>query len=239
MFLDVLPASEREQLWSRLVEVQLPMRQTLFWPGEPITYVYFPIDGLVSSLALDHGGGMVGVGVIGREGMVGLGALLGARSSPHWVTSQVPGHAWRLAAESLRELATPQTEFFWLLLRYTHAVLVQAAQSAACNRLHPLRARAARWLATCRDRLGADEFPLTQEFLAGMLGVRRAGVTEALAPMKRAGLLEYRRGWIRILDPERLEAAACDCYQIVRDELLQVAGARLLDPPAGSREQQR
>lgn len=165
--------------------------------------------------------------------------MLGARSSPHWVTSQVPGHAWRLAAESLRELATPQTEFFWLLLRYTHAVLVQAAQSTACNRLHPLRARAARWLATCRDRLGADEFPLTQEFLAGMLGVRRAGVTEALAPMKRAGLLEYRRGWIRILDPERLEVAACDCYQIVRDELLQVAGARLLDPPAGSREQQR
>ena len=164
---------------------------------------------------------------IGREGFVGTPMVLGAPSTTVEALAQIPGTAARMDAGRLVEwLRTAGGTLFPVLLRYAQALQEQTAQSVACNRRHGIDERCARWLLMTHDRVGADEFPLTQDFLAFMLGVRRASVTVAAGMLQQAGLIHYRRGRITVRDRERLEAASCECYGIIRREYTQLLGAQ-------------
>jgi len=164
------------------------------------------------------------VGIAGREGMLGVQAVLGDDVSLNEAMVQIPGSALRLPAEVLRREAQTSVQLRSVLLRYVQAYLNSATQSAACNRAHLLEQRLARWLLTARDRAGADRLPLTHEFIAMMLGVRRAGVTVAAQSLQSAGLIHYAHGRITIADREGLEVAACECYEVTRREYARLLG---------------
>lgn len=212
-----LSPAEEALVRPHLDPVPLPQRMTLFRPDEEITNVYFIEMGCASLLNMLPDGDTVEVGTIGNEGMAGTPVLLEADRMPCQCDIQIPGNGWRMTAAALRAAAHQSQSLRTKLLRFTQAHFNQVAQSAACNRLHSIEERCARWLLMCRDRVG-DEFPLTQEYLAVMLGVRRAGVTVTARLLQGAGLIAYTRGNIRILDPAGLEEVACDCYRITRDE---------------------
>jgi CRP-like cAMP-binding protein len=184
----------------------------LYEPEARMRSVYFPSDCLVSLLAVTDGRFSLEVGMVGREGMVGVALALGVPRSPVRALVQGAGAALRMSsgrfASALRHSAPLQDA----LHGYTHGLMNQISRTAACNRFHVVEARLARWLLMTRDRLGAREFRMTHEFLAAMLGVRRVGVTEAATAVQRRGLIEYRRGLIRILDGAGLEAVSCSCY---------------------------
>lgn len=163
-------------------------------------------------------GSTVEAGVAGREGVAGLPVVLGADSTPMRFVVQIPGTAVRVRAKIISDAFNRGGALQSLLLAYAHALFIGAAQSAACNAHHPLEGRLARWLLTSGDGVQADELPLTQEFIATMLGVRRAGVAYAASALKEAALINYRRGSIQILDRSGLEATACECYRAVEDQ---------------------
>jgi CRP-like cAMP-binding protein len=194
----------------------------LFEAREPIQSVYFPDNGLVSILVPLDGGKVAEVAVIGREGMAGLPLFLGADAYPHRAVVQVPGSALRLPAEAFRAAARRGSALSELLLRYTDAFLVQISQSAVCNCLHSVPKRYSRWLLMAHDRLGSDRLPLTLKFLALMLTVRLASVSEATSALERAGLVRYRRGELHILDRPGLEAASCGCYRLIQNYFAQL-----------------
>ncbi len=185
-------------------------------PEAPLTHAYFPLTGLLSIVAIDADGGIVEVGTAGNEGMVGLHSFLGLPASPFQTMGQVPGEHARLPIGALLAAAAPGTALHALLLRYAQAFAVLAGQSAACNRLHPVEERCARWLLMVRDRARADTFPLTHDVLGQMLGVRRASVTVALGILQTAGFIAYRRGVVTIRDREGLEGTACACYGVIQ-----------------------
>jgi len=169
---------------------------------------------------------------VGREGMAGFHHFLGSPSMPNIrAICQVAGDAVEVDARAFRDASTPPGPLHDLVERYVLVVQVATAQEVACNRLHPLEMRCARWLLTTRGQVGADAFGLTQEFLAEMLGVRRATVTIAAGMLQKAGLIRYRRGWIEVLDADGLEAAACECFTVIRDEygrFMQAVGSQPL-----------
>jgi CRP-like cAMP-binding protein len=216
--LAALPRDLQTELKSRMSVVSLDSRKKLYEPNEPIKYVYFPISGVMSLLAVMDDGSAVEVGTIGNEGMVGIPVFLGTMESPGRAVQQVPGSAWRMPVEAFVAEIQGGGPLPELLRRYTQAVFVQVSQSTACNRLHPAEERLARWLLQTHDRVEADEFSLTHEFLGQMLGVRRATVTVVAGALQKAGIIEYKRGIVTILDRERLEEASCECYRIIRDE---------------------
>ncbi len=218
-----LPAKEYEKLAARLQPVRTAPRDVVYEKDEPLRDVYFPIDA-VFSLISHSDGHIVEVNTIGNEGMVGLPTFLGARTSPNDAYCQVPGRALGLGVGQLREVLSDDGSLHRLLSLYAQATIVQLSQNVACNRLHSAEQRCARWLLMTHDRAVRDEFPLTHEFLARMLGVRRATVTEIAGRLQDKELIRYRRGVITVLDRENLEILACECYQIIRDE-----SARLLN----------
>ena len=223
--LQMLPATEYERLLSQTETVCLPVKTVLYEAGEPITHVYFPQSGVISLVNVMSDGGVVEVGTVGNEGMAGLPVFLGAASSPTKAFSQVEGSAKRIEAPAFRHAIDEREELRTVLQRYTQALMSQMAQSVACNRLHTVEERLARWLLMTHDRAGTDQLALTQEFLSDMLGVRRAGVTVAAGALQKAGLISYRRGKITVLDRLGLEEASCECYRIVKshfDRLLAV-----------------
>ncbi|PYS78884.1 MAG: Crp/Fnr family transcriptional regulator [Acidobacteria bacterium] len=220
-----LPRDEYERISPRFENISLPLGQVLYQPEERIAYVYFPLLGTISITAVMEDGSEVEVGVIGREGMLGLPLVLGTDSAPLKAVVQVPGSAMRLRAGAFGEELKRCETLGRLLLGYAQAFFVQTAITAGCNRLHPLDGRLARWLLTTRDRAQSDTLPLTQEFLGVMLGVRRAGVTEACGALSAGGLIEHTRGRIRIADPQGLERASCECYAVVRKEYDRLLGA--------------
>lgn len=222
--LAALPQEDYARLAPHLEVVDLAFKELIYRPDEPIRFVYFPLDGVVSLLATMADGAAVEVASVGREGMVGLPAFLGARSLAGQAFAQIPGRAARLGADALREATAASGPLRDLLQRYTQAMFDLVAQSAACNRLHPLDERLARWLLMTHDRLGADRFPLTQEFMGQMLGVRRASVSTAAAILQRAGLIRYARGRITVTDRAGLEAASCECYGVIRREFDRLLG---------------
>jgi CRP-like cAMP-binding protein len=222
--LAALPADDYARLLPHLETISLPFKQILHAPDAPIAHVYFPTEGVVSLVHFSAEGTAVEVATIGNEGMVGLPVFLGAESAPGQALAQVPGAALRMPAAVFRRAVPPGSPLHTLLQRYTHALMVQMAQGVACNRLHPIAARAARWLLQTRDRVRTDAFPLTQEFLAEMLGTRRAAVSQAAGQLQRAGLITYTRGVITIRDRTRLEEAACACYGIIRTAYDRVVG---------------
>jgi CRP-like cAMP-binding protein len=214
--LAALPREEYEWLAPHLKEVSLTLSQVLFNPGDEIAYAYFPTDSIVSLLTdLSDGSGME-VGLVGREGLVGISAILGG-SETKVATVQASGGALKIRAGVLREEFHRGGALQNGLLRYTHALMTQISQSVVCNARHPLPGRLARWLLMYHDRLGRDEFELTHEFMAAMLGVRRAGVSEVAIELQRMGFINYQRGRIRIIDREGMEAFACECYPTVKE----------------------
>jgi CRP-like cAMP-binding protein len=201
-----------------LERVSLTLKQELYTANEPIDYVYFPLDGVISMLAKVEGGLMVEVATVGNEGMIGLPLFLGASATPGVAFAQIPGDACRMGAARFKECVNGRNGFSGVLHRYTQALMTQISQGTACNRAHNNRQRCARWLLLTHDRVGKDEFPLTQEFLSQMMGVRRATVSEVARELQENGGIEYSRGVIRIVDRPLLEAASCVCYRIIRDE---------------------
>jgi CRP-like cAMP-binding protein len=222
--LDALPDEELERLRPHLESVSLGLKDVLVEPDEPIEHVYFPINGACSMIATMKDGQEVEVGTIGNEGMLGLPVFLERETVPLRTISQVPGEAVRMRSEALRREVRPGDRLHRLLHRYTEATLVFAAQSSACNRLHSVEQRASRWLLHTHDRVGKDEFPLTQVFLAQMLGVRRASVSEVASALQKQGSISYSRGLIKILDRPGLEAKSCECYDVIRAEFNRLPG---------------
>ena len=214
--LAALPRKAYQSLSSRLEPVTLKFGDVLYEPSEEIQQVYFPIDCMVSLLALAEGHLALEVGLVGREGMLGIPVALGVKHSPVRALVQGSGSALRMkSARFVIELAN-KPSFQIAVHRYAHDLMVQVTQTAACNRFHNVESRLARWLLMTRDRLGSSQFRLTQEMLSNMLGVLRVAVTNAAGVLQKRKLIRYSRGEIRILDTQALEAIACGCYQIVK-----------------------
>jgi CRP-like cAMP-binding protein len=215
-----IPAHEWALLEPFAVLVKLNHAQVIFADEQPADMTYFPTTSIISMIALMKNGDECEYGCIGREGMLGLQVALGAQPLRGRALCQLEGGAVRLDGSILRKVTASgeAPELHRLLLRYAQATINVLAQSAACNALHDITARAARWLLLSRDRAGSDEFHLTQEFLAKMLAVRRPSVTEAARLLQERGIIDYSRGNMRILDREGLEAAACECYRLMTDE---------------------
>jgi len=211
-----LPARDRTRLFECLKPVSLSLGDVLYHPGKPMRQVYFPVSCLISLLTVIDGDSAIEVGMIGREGMVGTPLLFGIRKSPMRALVQGSGMALRMSSGVFLLELERTVSLRKKVSGFTHEMTLQVAQTAACNRFHPVHARLARWLLMTRDRLGSDEFPLTHKFLADMLGVRRAGVSDAASGLQRRRLIEYSRGKIRILDEAGLEAASCSCYKTRR-----------------------
>lgn len=221
-----IPAKRYARLRSQLEPVTLKFGQVLYEPGGTIRHVYFPIDCLISLLTAVDRGRTLEVGMVGNEGMAGMPFILGMGVSGVRALVQGGGGALRIASAPFRVEFARNLELQQALYRYTYALMAQISQTAACNRFHSAQARLARWLLMTRDRVDTDKFPLTHEFLAHMLGVRREGVTEAASALKRRGLISYSRGEIQILDAARLLGASCSCYQIVKDVFERTHGRR-------------
>jgi CRP-like cAMP-binding protein len=216
--LSAIPDHEYARMRDRLEPIELGIKDGLYQTGKPIGHVYFPTTAVLSMVAEMDGEAAVEVATVGREGMAGLPVFLGVTTSPNTVFSQVPGTALRMRADQLGEVLTGNAALHRQLHRYIQATMVQLAQNVACNRLHTTEERAARWLLMTADRVDADRFPLTQEFLAKMLGVRRATVSLTAGLLHNAGLISYSRGVITIDDRAGLEETACECYSIVHGE---------------------
>jgi CRP-like cAMP-binding protein len=215
--LATLPRRNYLRVLAGLEPVGLVYGQVLYEPAGQIEHVYFPTDCLVSLLTAVDGQRTLEVGMVGNEGMVGMPMALGIGVSAVRALVQGSGTALRMTAARFRAELGGNLPLQRALFRYTHLLMAQVSQTAACNRFHQAEARLARWLLMTGDRLHADEFRLTHEFLAHMLGVRRVGVTRAASDLERRKTIRYSRGNITILDRTRLEAAACSCYRIVKD----------------------
>jgi CRP-like cAMP-binding protein len=208
-----VPQEIFDRSFSELPVASLSLKQVLYEVGDPLEYVYFVEQGIVSVLVTMTNGSTIEVGMIGREGLVGLPILLGDDRSGQQVVVQAPGTALRMKASDCKAAFDESAAVRAIMLRYMGALFKIAAQTAACNQLHSLRERTARWLLMMYDRLQSDEMPLTHDFLSSMLGVRRTRVTETAGELQRSGMIVYRRGLVTILDFDKLKGTACECYR--------------------------
>src|ERR687887_319626 len=223
--LRALSPAARQPLLPALELVALGLRERLIEPEVPIPFVYFPLHGVVSLVRTLGDGTQIEVVAIGNEGLIGLPLVLDANTIPLTAFVQIEGEALRMEAEVFGRLLREGTgTLSHLLYRYSQALFNQLAQHLVCNRRHRIAQRCARWLLLTHDRVGRDEFPLTHEFLALMLGVRRASVTEVAGRLQKAGLIHYRLGRMRVLDRAGLEAASCECYGVIKQEYDRLLG---------------
>ncbi|HEX5874444.1 MAG TPA: Crp/Fnr family transcriptional regulator [Pyrinomonadaceae bacterium] len=216
--LATLPKNEYKRLLPKLTTVSLVLGQTLYEPGDVIKHVYFPNDSIISLISKLSETSRLEVGMVGNEGMAGLAVFMGVKSSSTRALVQGAGTAMRMSSAAVRTEANQLGSLHHLLHRYSHSLLAQVSQSSACNRYHMVNARLARWLLMTNDRLAAKEFPLTQEFLSTMLGVRREGVSKAAGALQAGKLIRYSRGVITILNRRGLEEKSCHCYAIIKAE---------------------
>jgi CRP-like cAMP-binding protein len=216
--LAALPSEVKARLEPNLKRVSLPFKEVLYESRELIEYVYFPINAVLSLLTIVEDRTLAEVGLVGNEGMVGLSVFLGIEATPFKAIVQVPGEAMRMKADVFKDLVNPDSPLYSLLLRYTHTLMLQISQSAACNSHHSVEERCCRWLLMTRDRVQSDQFPITHEFLSQMLGVRRASITVVAGMLQKAGLIRYSWGQMTILDCPGLEAVSCQCYRLVKEE---------------------
>jgi CRP-like cAMP-binding protein len=207
-----LPPEDLAQLIQHLEPVTLPKKQVLYEVGAPLEHIYFIEEGLASVLTMMEDGASSEVGMVGLEGLIGVSALLGGKLSAQHVVMQLPGKGHHIAANRCKSVFDQSPGVRSVLLRFIEDLLNLSSQTAGCNRLHSVEQRSARWLLMASDRVSSNVLPLTQEFLAAMLGVRRSGVSEAASELQRAGLIRYRRGEITIIDRAGLEKTACECY---------------------------
>jgi CRP-like cAMP-binding protein len=224
--LGLLPAGDYERLRPHLQRIPLTYRQSLYRAYKPIGFVYFIETGVGSLVNTMANGDAAEVGTIGNEGVVGLPLMLGDDRAPTSVYVQVPGVGLRVKATRFSEELARSASMRSVMLRYTHAFFNQVAQSAACNHFHSIQQRCCRWLLMTHDRMQSDEFLLTQEFLAMMLGVQRTGVSLAAGALQRAGFIRYKRGTVTIIDRRSLVDHSCECYGVSKKEFDRLLGAR-------------
>jgi CRP-like cAMP-binding protein len=219
-----LPSSELDAIRPSMERVRPRMRQVLFEQFEPIQYAYFPVGGVFSLLAQMQDRATVETLTVGSEGMIGLHALLGARSSPTRAICQVSGWALRVPIDTLVEATPRDGALFDRLIRYAQARLTALSRSVACNRLHSAQQRYARWVLTTQDRVGSDEFPITQDFLAQMLGVTRPTISVVGQELQSQRLIHYARGRLTVDDRAALERVSCECYRTTRQAFSELLG---------------
>ena len=224
--IELLPNADRHRLLAACEPLQLLMAEALAKPDSMTRYVYFPVEGFASLVTLLNGKPVLEVGMVGREGMLGIHVALGVQTAPLHALVQGAGSAWRISASAFRRVLKSSPSLQRIADRYLYVLMAQFASSAACIRFHEIDQRLARWLLMTRDRAHADRFRVTHEFLAYMLGVRRVGVTTAAGTLQRRGLIEYRRGDVTVLDPARLKRMACNCYASDRRCYDRVFGGR-------------
>jgi len=216
--LAALPPDDYARIVAKLEPVPMVLGDVLYESGGQMRHVYFPISSIVSLLYVMENGSSAEIAVVGNEGIVGVSLFMGGETTPSRAVVQSAGAAYRMKGPLLKDEFYLAGAMQRLLLRYTQALLTQMAQTAVCNRHHTLDQQLCRWLLLSLDRLPSNELTMTQELIANMLGVRREGVTEAAGNLQRAGLIEYRRGHITVLDRPGLEARSCECYAVVKKE---------------------
>src|ERR1700726_3213663 len=230
--LGALPRKDYQKLLPALEPVKLAFGETLYESHAQIRHVYFPLDCFVSMLTTVDAGQAAEVGLIGSEGMIGVPMALGVAVSPFRAVVQGGGTAMRLKTGDFRHSFSKSAALKREVFLFTHLLMIQIAQTAACNRFHVVKQRMARWMLMTRDRVNSNEFRITQEFLAFMLGGRRVGVSAAMCVLRERKLIGYRRSTITILDREGLTAAACVCYKTVRDTYVQAQAKKGSSQPA-------
>jgi len=216
--LAALAAAERKRLDPHLKLVQMPLGEVVYESGDALRHVYFPTDCIVSLLYVMKDGASAEIAVVGNEGIVGVALFMGGETTPSRAVVQSAGGAYRLAARRLKDEFYRHGKTQLLLLRYTQALFTQMAQTAVCNRHHPVEQQLCRWLLLSLDRVRSNELKMTQELIANMLGVRREGVTAAATKLQRLGAIRYRRGQMTVLDRPKLEQLCCECYDVVKKE---------------------
>lgn len=222
--LDSLPHKELSRLKKALTEIDAATGDRIYEPNEPFGHVYFPETAIASVVNVLKDGTEIEIATIGYEGMVGLPVFLGTNQAPARAFWQIAGTAFRLDGAFLQNEKRRGGALGAVLGTYTQGFFAQIAQSVTCNRLHSLEQRCARWLLMTHDRVPSDDFPLKQEFLAKMLGVRRTGISEVAGGLQRKGLIKYSRGWMSISDRRGLERLSCECYQVVAREYRRLLG---------------
>ena len=228
LLLAALPTELRDRLAKRWRTVVLKSGEILHRPGQEIESVYFPLDSLISITVTMDEARTAEAGIVGSREMVGLNAFMGGRETNQTqYVCQSPGTAVRVAAEPFLDEFNSNKDVRDVMLRFTQAYIAQLSQNVACNRLHSIEQRLARWMLECRDRLQTDDLSMTHEFIAQMLGVRRAGITEATATLQSRMLIESSRGTLRVVDGSGLEATSCECFRVIRDEYDRLLGAAI------------
>lgn len=218
-----LPTAEFERLAPHLELIEMSLGEVIYESGGKLTHVYFPTTAIVSLQYIMESGASAEIAGVGNEGILGISLFMGGETTPSRAVVQTAGHGYRLKANLMMQEFNRAGLLLRLLLRYTQALLTQMAQTAVCNRHHSVEQQLCRWLLLTLDRLPSRDLTITQELIAGMLGVRREGITEAAGKLQHAGFIGHRRGHITVLDRSGLEQHACECYQVVKKEF-----ARLL-----------
>jgi CRP-like cAMP-binding protein len=216
--LDALPKSDYERLAPHLELIPLPLGDVLYESGGRLGYVYFPTTCIISMLYVMEDGASAEIAIVGNEGVLGVSLFMGGETTPSRAVVQCAGYGFRLKAQLLKNEFARFGPMMHLMLRYTQALITQMSQTAVCNRHHSVDQQLCRWLLLSLDRLASNEISMTQELIANMLGVRREGVTEAAGRLQKAGLINYRRGRITVINRPGVEARSCECYKVVKTE---------------------
>lgn len=225
--LAALPERAQERIFPKLKLVELKLGEVIYESGQPIEFVYFPTNCIISLLYVMIDGSSAEISVVGNEGMAGIAVFMGGDSTPSRTVVQSQGSAYRLPAHELKTEFNNNPEVRVLTLRYTQALITQMSQTAVCNRHHSIDQQLCRWLLLSLDRLPGNSLTMTQELIANMLGVRREGVTEAAGKLQKLGVIEYHRGHITVMDRTKLEALCCECYEVVRRETDRLTSTRI------------
>jgi len=222
--LAALPAEIFERISPHLELISMPLGEVLYESGGQLQHVYFPTTAIVSLHYLLESGASAEIAGVGNEGVLGISLFMGGNTTPSLATVQTAGCGYRLKGRLIMEEFNRAGPMMRLMLRYTQALMTQISQTAVCNRHHSIEQQLCRWLLLTLDRLPSQELTITQELIAGMLGVRREGITEAAGNLQRAGLISYRRGHITVLDRSGLESRVCECYNTVKKEFHRLLG---------------
>ena len=222
--LAALPEAEYSQLADKLELVSLQLGQVLYESGNQLSHIYFPTTSIISMLYIMENGGTAEIGIAGNNGLIGYAIFMGGETTSSRAIVQIAGDAVRLKADDAKKVFAAGGIFQDILLRYTQSLITQISQTAVCNRLHSVEEQLCRWLLINHDQLPDNKLVMTQELIANMLGVRREGVSVAATHLQERGVIEYSRGTISILDRKKLEAEACECYQVVMDEYDRLLG---------------
>jgi CRP-like cAMP-binding protein len=234
--LAALSAAELERLSAHLELVPMPLGQVVYEPGEQLQHAFFPTTSIVSLHYVMESGASAESAGVGNEGVVGVSLFMGGGTTPSSAVVQTAGNAYRLERSRLEEEFRRGAAVQRLLLRYTQALMTQISQTAVCNRHHSVEQQLCRWLLSTLDRVPSGELVMTQELVASMLGVRREGVTEAACRLQEAGFISYRRGHIKVLGRSGLESRSCECYAVVKKELVRLLSEVREEQPAATRE---